>query len=97
VIKTVSIDTYPYIQNHNGERNRRSRDLLIACLDRMLAARAFKSAIRVQLTWASVRQYSLPLDLPVPKTKKLWDSAEEAIHDVKSGDTLMCGGACGLS
>ena len=41
------------------------------------------------------RTYSIPTDLPVPKTKKFWNSAEEAVGGdaIKSGDTLLCGGA----
>ena len=30
----------------------------------------------------------------VPTKKKVWDSVEEAIQDVKSGDIVLSGGAC---
>ena len=42
-----------------------------------------------------IRKYSTPADLPVPNKKKVWDSAEEAIQGdaIKSGDTVLCGGA----
>lgn len=39
-----------------------------------------------------VRCYSTPADLPVPNKSKVWESAEEAVKDVKSGDTLLSGG-----
>lgn len=41
------------------------------------------------------RKYSTPVDLPVPSKTKLWESAEEAVKGdaIKSGDTLLCGGA----
>ena len=29
---------------------------------------------------------------PVPRKRKVWDSVDEAIKDVKSGDTLLSGG-----
>ena len=32
-------------------------------------------------------------NIPVPKTSKVWDSPDEAIKDVKSGDIILCGGA----
>ncbi|KAK7693693.1 hypothetical protein QCA50_003264 [Cerrena zonata] len=39
-----------------------------------------------------VRCYSTPTDIPVPNKSKVWASAEEAVKDVKSGDTLLSGG-----
>lgn len=33
----------------------------------------------------------------VPSKKKVWDSIDEAIKDVKSGDVVLSGGACGRS
>ncbi|KIJ44061.1 hypothetical protein M422DRAFT_60201 [Sphaerobolus stellatus SS14] len=39
------------------------------------------------------RAYSTPLDeAPIPKTKKVWASADEAVKDVKSGDVVLSGG-----
>ncbi|KAJ7581390.1 3-oxoacid CoA-transferase [Mycena floridula] len=35
-----------------------------------------------------IRQYSIP----IPKTSKVWSSVDKAVEDVKSGDTLLCGG-----
>ncbi|KAA1471078.1 3-oxoacid CoA-transferase [Dentipellis sp. KUC8613] len=39
-----------------------------------------------------IRFYGTPADIPVPKTKKVWDSVDEAVKDVKSGDVLLSGG-----
>ncbi|EGN96205.1 hypothetical protein SERLA73DRAFT_185833 [Serpula lacrymans var. lacrymans S7.3] len=39
-----------------------------------------------------IRWYSTPVDLPVPKKRKVWDSVDEVVKDVKSGDVLLCGG-----
>ncbi|KAI0797617.1 3-oxoacid CoA-transferase [Abortiporus biennis] len=39
-----------------------------------------------------VRSYSTPTDLPIPRKSKVWDSVDEAVKDVKSGDTLLSGG-----
>lgn len=33
-------------------------------------------------------------ELPVPNKTKVWDSVDEAVKDVESGDTLLSGGAC---
>lgn len=54
---------------------------------RPLASRHTASKIRVL---AIVRAYSIPAE--VPKKSKVWESAEEAVKDVKSGQTLMVGG-----
>ncbi|PCH38157.1 3-oxoacid CoA-transferase [Wolfiporia cocos MD-104 SS10] len=43
--------------------------------------------VRLQL-----RQFSTPVDLPVPNKTKVWGSADEAVKDVKSGDVLLSGG-----
>ena len=43
--------------------------------------------------YAQRRAYSTPLDeAPVPKTGKVWASADEAVKGVKSGDVLLSGG-----
>ncbi|KAI0065420.1 3-oxoacid CoA-transferase [Artomyces pyxidatus] len=47
----------------------------------------------------TLRYYSIPASAPIPKSsKKVWSSADEAIHDVKSGDTILSGGfgLCGI-
>ena len=42
----------------------------------------------------SRRCYSVVADAPVPTKRKVYDSVEEAIKDVKSGDVLLSGGTC---
>ncbi|KAL6305352.1 3-oxoacid CoA-transferase [Sparassis latifolia] len=39
-----------------------------------------------------VRHYSTPTDIPVPNKTKVWDSVDDAVKDVKSGDVLLAGG-----
>ena len=41
---------------------------------------------------ARVRFYSVVQDAPIPKKTKVWSSVDEAVKDVKSGDTVLCGG-----
>lgn len=48
--------------------------------------------LRVSAFTPVVRKYSTPTDLPVPKKTKVWESVDEAVKDVKSGDVLLCGG-----
>lgn len=38
------------------------------------------------------RYYSVVANAPPPNKKKVWDSVDEAIRDVKSGDTVLSGG-----
>lgn len=40
----------------------------------------------------SLRAYSVAADAPVPRKRKVWDSVDEAIKDVKTGDVLLSGG-----
>ncbi|KAF8894729.1 hypothetical protein BD779DRAFT_1609376 [Infundibulicybe gibba] len=44
------------------------------------------------LTSTLYRAYSTPTDIPVPNKSKVWESAEEAVKDIKSGTVLLCGG-----
>ena len=40
------------------------------------------------------RAYSTPLnEASVPKVKKVWDDIDDAVKAIKSGDTLLSGGA----
>lgn len=44
-----------------------------------------------------IRCYSVggtQAELPVPNKTKVWDSVDEAVKDVRSGDTLLSGGVC---
>ncbi|KAG1794218.1 uncharacterized protein HD556DRAFT_1443166 [Suillus plorans] len=38
------------------------------------------------------RWYSTPSELPLPNKSKVWESVDEAVKDVKSGDVVLCGG-----
>ena len=40
-----------------------------------------------------VRAYSVVANSQVPKKKKVWNSVDEAVSAVKSGDVLLSGGA----
>lgn len=40
------------------------------------------------------RWYSTPTETPLPNKSKVWESVDEAVKDVKSGDILLCGGEC---
>ncbi|KAH7927092.1 3-oxoacid CoA-transferase [Leucogyrophana mollusca] len=67
--------------------------MLVARLSRAVLAPVLRDAhIRWSPTTITIRQYSTPTDLPVPNKKKVWESADEAVKDVKSGDVLLCGG-----
>jgi len=50
------------------------------------------TALRISAFATSSRKYSVLADIPVPHKSKLWDSVDEAVKDVKSGDVLLCGG-----
>ncbi|KAI0320086.1 succinyl-CoA:3-ketoacid-coenzyme A transferase [Amylostereum chailletii] len=39
-----------------------------------------------------VRAYSVVTDKPIPKSKKLWNSAQEAVADIPAGVTILGGG-----
>lgn len=39
----------------------------------------------------SLRAYSV-VNAPLPKKRKVWDSVDEAVRDVKSGDVILSGG-----
>jgi hypothetical protein len=49
---------------------------------------------QVQATWSTHRFRCLNIAAgdPVPRKRKVWDSVDEAVDDVKSGDTLLSGG-----
>ncbi|GLB35453.1 putative key enzyme for ketone body catabolism [Lyophyllum shimeji] len=50
------------------------------------------ATLRISAFVSTSRKYSTHVDIPVPKKSKLWDSADEAVQDIKSGDVLLCGG-----
>jgi hypothetical protein len=39
-----------------------------------------------------VRAYTVPANSQVPRRKKVWNSLDEAVSTVKSGDVLLSGG-----
>ncbi|KAF9791188.1 3-oxoacid CoA-transferase [Thelephora terrestris] len=49
---------------------------------------------RAQTPWSTqtLRCLNVAAGAPVPRKRKVWDSVDEAIKDVKSGDTLLSGG-----
>ncbi|EIN07523.1 3-oxoacid CoA-transferase [Punctularia strigosozonata HHB-11173 SS5] len=53
------------------------------------ASKARVGAYAQNSQW-SARTYSTPVN--VPQRKKVWDSVDEAVKDVKSGDVLLSGG-----
>ena len=48
---------------------------------------------RIQLAQRKLRSYHSAPHEPTPSTNKVWDSVDEAIADVESGDVLLSGGA----
>lgn len=49
---------------------------------------------QVQAAWSTqtLRSLNVAAGAPVPHKRKVWDSVDEAIRDVKPGDTLLSGG-----
>lgn len=49
---------------------------------------------RTQAAWPtqSFRYLNVAAGAPVPRKRKVWDLVDEAVRDVKSGDTLLSGG-----
>ena len=41
---------------------------------------------------ARMRYYSVVVDAARPKKTKVWDSVDEAVKDVKTGDMILSGG-----
>ncbi|KAF8522262.1 3-oxoacid CoA-transferase [Hysterangium stoloniferum] len=59
----------------------------------MLRTRFLSLRVKTAHPNLTIRLYSTSLDeSPIPKVKKVWDSADEAVKDVKSGDILLSGG-----
>ncbi|OSX65123.1 hypothetical protein POSPLADRAFT_1178767 [Postia placenta MAD-698-R-SB12] len=63
-----------------------------SCSSRLTAPLRTRLAPYAVVVRLHVRQYSTPTDLPVPNKTKVWDSVDEAVKDVKSGDVLLSGG-----
>ena len=43
---------------------------------------------------ARMRFYSVVVDASRPRKTKVWNSVDEAVKDVKTGDIILSGGAC---
>ena len=58
-----------------------------ACITRV-------NQVQVHPAWSTqtFRSLNVAADAPVPRKRKVWDSVDEAIKDVKPGDTLLSGG-----
>lgn len=67
-------------------------------LSRILYRNPSTAAYRLRFTHgirqvAAPRYYSIAKEAPLPSKRKVWDSAEEAVKGVKSGDVVLSGGA----
>jgi len=51
--------------------------------------------VQLQVVWSTqtFRLLNVAAGAPVPRKRKIWESVDEAIKDVKSGDTLLSGGS----
>ncbi|KAG5651094.1 hypothetical protein H0H81_009870 [Sphagnurus paluster] len=49
------------------------------------------ATLRISAFVSTSRNYSTPIETP-PQKSKLWDSVDDAVKDIKSGDVLLCGG-----
>lgn len=60
----------------------------------MFSIRVSRSCLRgvTATSRFSLRLYSIAVDSHTPKKSKVWESADEAVKDIKSGDILLCGG-----
>jgi hypothetical protein len=52
---------------------------------------AFRGILTSHRRWMAIVS-----DVDVPKSKKVWDSVEKAVSDVKSGDVVLSGGRLAL-
>ncbi|KAI5117658.1 hypothetical protein M0805_008888 [Coniferiporia weirii] len=62
----------------------------------MLAAkitcRSIRAGPRFRMSVVATLHVRSIASIPVPNKSKVWDSAEDAVKDVKSGQTILCGG-----
>jgi hypothetical protein len=63
-----------------------------SCHD-LTAARLSRLRPRQVNRVVGVRLLAVVTNAPVPNKRKVWDSADEAVKDVKSGDIVLSGGA----
>ncbi|KAI0362342.1 3-oxoacid CoA-transferase [Trametes cingulata] len=71
--------------------------MMLALRPRAIAIPRARTSSRIALA-ARIRYYSVVANAPIPKKTKVWDSADEAVKDVKSGDIILSGGfgLCGI-
>lgn len=60
---------------------------------RSRVARANQTQVQVVWSTQTLRFLNAAAGVPVPRKRKVWDSVDEAIKDVKPGDTLLSGGS----
>lgn len=56
-------------------------------------ARANQTQVQAAWSTQTLRFLNVVADAPVPLKRKVWDSVDEAVRDVKPGDTLLSGGS----
>lgn len=64
---------------------------MLALRPRAVAIPRARTSSRISIA-ARIRYYSVVVNAPIPKKTKVWDSADEAVKDVKSGDIILSGG-----
>lgn len=64
---------------------------MLALRPRAVAISRARTSSRIAIA-ARIRYYSVVVNAPIPKKTKVWDSADEAVKDVKSGDIILSGG-----
>ena len=64
---------------------------MLALRARAVAIPRAHSSSRIVLA-ARIRYYSIVANAPRPRKTKVWDSVDEAIKDVKTGDIILSGG-----
>ena len=64
---------------------------MLALRARALAIPRSHSSSRIVVA-ARIRFYSVVANASRPKKTKVWDSVDDALKDVKSGDTILSGG-----
>ncbi|KAF7793078.1 hypothetical protein EIP86_004185 [Pleurotus ostreatoroseus] len=68
----------------------RATRLLSTC-SQPISRRSRNSRLQAPAAQGPRRAYGVVADAPVPSSRKVWDSAADAVKDVKSGDVLLSG------
>lgn len=64
---------------------------LATCPPRIGAAR---TVLRVAVVYHRSKSTTVQQNIPIPKKTKVWESADEAVKDIKSGSIVLAGGKC---